>query len=204
MGKEEDEVDKAVREKWRTSFPDDFFKRMEYYPTQKIATVAKEFTTPNGETIFKQEMETTVDPYTFNPTTKIKIVTKKCRCGNPITTEMMTSHLIQLCTICGEQTCVSCRASTDREYIKPKVRGQSVCKKCWNNFAQKMIIKCPTCQQQVKEPYDVKLCVRCHKQACPSCGVQIMGGGLICVECHNSLEKMNNAQERLDSIFEQI
>jgi len=204
MGTVEDEYLRELRDSRKKSFSGDIFERMDYRSQPKHATIIEKIKTPDGKNIYKQESRVTVNPYTLEQKHETTKVTGKCSCGFPITGEMMVSDLIQPCTICGESTCQRCRAITDREYIKPEVREQSVCKKCWNNLADKMLIRCPSCGLPLKDCCDIEICVYCGKKICKSCGIPQQAAAMECSHCFLRNHHRSEAEIRADEMIGNI
>jgi len=152
----------------------------------KVRTIVK---TPSGETVYTEEKEVKIDPYTAQSEAITTYVSDACEsCGQAITGEMLALDLIRPCFVCGKKTCQRCRANTNlTEYLKPQVRGQPVCSSCWTSPAilRELIIRCPSCDQQVKDSNDIRTCGGwCREKICPSCGIQTAAGGLVCNACY--------------------
>lgn len=152
----------------------------------KVRTIVK---TRSGETVYSEEKEVKVDPYTAQNEETITYVSEVCEsCGQAITGEMLAQDLIRPCSVCGRKTCQRCRINTSAtEYLKPQVRGQTVCQDCWSSpaIAKELQIRCPSCDSPVKDHYDMKTCAGwCEQKICPSCGILTRQGGLVCRRCH--------------------
>ncbi len=206
LDNEEDDYIRALREKRRKSVSGDVFEKMEFRRPLGDSQIIEKFSTPEGEEIYTVKRKVTVDRYTLRQKHEVTYITGKCSCEFPITGEMWVSDLIQPCTICGRRTCPKCRANTDREYIKPSVRGQSVCKKCWNTMAEKMIITCPGCLQPLKECDEIKICVLCGKSICNSCGIRLdtKSNALSCDHCYRRNYYRSEAEVKADEIMNNI
>jgi hypothetical protein len=156
--------------------------------------------TPDGKTAYEIEKRVTANPYSAEQREEITHVTPPCEsCGEPIAPDMFARGDVKPCLVCGKKTCKRCRANTDLHELKPQVRGQPVCLKCWNSsfVARELFIRCPSCDQPVKDYYDIKTCTGwCNKKICPSCGVQVEVGGLVCHRCE---PKYSALKEELSS-----
>ena len=185
---------------------DDRLERMEYQKPPGKSTVRREVKTLDGETIYVEDRQITVNPYSAQQEHVIIQISHRCEsCSMPITGEMLALDLIKPCTVCRKKTCPRCRINTNlHEYLKPEVRGQSICSECWNRFAHELILGCPNCKQPVKDNYDVKCCGECGLKVCPACGVSLPGGALICRTCFGEREARIQASEAADAIFEDV
>ena len=180
-------------------------ERMEYRTPPGKSTIRREVKTRDGETIYVENREITVNPYTAQQEHVIIEISQRCEsCGMPITGEMLALDLIRPCISCQKKTCPRCRVNTNvHEYLRPEVRGQPICEPCWNRFTQQLIVLCPNCRQPVKDYYDIKRC-RCNVKVCPACGVSVPGGGLLCRRCHAAREDGREAAEVADTIFREV
>jgi len=201
LSNEEDEYLRALRERRRKSFSGDIFERMDYRPPPQHAEIEESIKGEDGEEIYSAKRHVTVDPYTLEQKQKITYTTKKCSCGEPITGQMLATELIQKCTVCGQATCPSCRANTEIEYLKPEVRGQTVCKNCFNQLASQLLLTCPTCSQPIKENKDVKVCAYCPRKICESCGIRLPIGAYVCSSCFGKHFHKSEADRLSDELF---
>jgi hypothetical protein len=195
-----DELKRMLNKNNRKS---DLLDRMEYRKPPGKATVRREVKTPDGEIIYIEDRQITVNPYSAQQEHIIVQISHKCECcGMPVTGEMLALDLIRPCTSCQKKTCPRCRINTNlHEFLKPEVRGQTVCNECWNRFAHELIVHCPNCKQPVKNHYDIKTCNNCEDKICPACGISLPSGGLICSRCFREREASLEAAEYADSIF---
>ncbi len=182
---DDDELRKLLRErKGRRNYAN----RMPYKGKLGISKVRTIVKTRSGETVYAEEKEVNVDPYTAQNEETTTYVSDGCEsCGQAITGEMLALDLIKPCFVCGRKTCQRCRANTSvSEYLKPQARGQAVCQDCWNSpaIAKELQIRCPSCESPAKDHYDIKTCAGwCEQKICPSCGVLTPQGGLVCRRC---------------------
>jgi predicted amidophosphoribosyltransferase len=88
------------------------------------------------------------------------------------------------------------------EYLRPEIRGQPLCQTCYQLHFHNLIVTCPSCQQAVKDTYDVKRCTHCYRSTCPSCGVPIPKGGMLCGPCYEERENEGRASEAADALFQ--
>lgn len=133
MGIDIDELRRLLEGKRRKP---DVFDRMQYRGKPAKTRIVREVRTPDGEPIYTEIREVTVNPYTTEQEHKVVYVTRRCPvCGLPITGEMLATDQIKLCILCGRPTCPRCRANTDiDEWIRPEIRGQPICLECWTKF----------------------------------------------------------------------
>ena len=182
---DDDNLRKLLKERKRRKGYADRMPYRKKVGVSKIRTIVK---TPSGETVYSEEKEVKINPYTAENEETTTYVSDKCGCGRPVTGEMLALDLIKPCFVCRRITCQSCRANTNQtEYLKPQVRGQPVCTSCWTSPAilREMMIRCPSCDQPVKDYYDIKTCGGwCRDKICPSCGIQTHTGGLVCNACY--------------------
>jgi hypothetical protein len=122
----------------------------------------------------------------MQPEIKILKEALKCRCGQPFDEHMLMSDQVKICTVCDDVTCVRCWANTDqREYLRAEIRGQTICKSCYNALGERLFIKCPSCGQTLRDYYDMKICAGwCRRMICPSCGIPGQVGQLVCRKDH--------------------
>lgn len=182
---DEDELKRLLKERRRgSSGPLDGMDLKSSVGDSVIKEVVK---TRDGKTAYEIEKRVSANPYSAEQREEITHVTPPCEsCGEPITSVMFAQGDVKPCLTCGKKTCPRCRANTDLHELKPQVRGQPVCLKCWNSsfVARELFITCPTCKQPVKDGYDVKTCLGwCGRKICPSCGVHAESEGLVCGEC---------------------
>ncbi len=200
----EDDYVKALREKRKMSSSGDIFERMDHRPPPKHAEIEETMRSIDGEEIYSQKRRVTVDPYTLEQKHKITYTTKKCGCGEPITGQMLATELIQKCVMCGESTCPSCRANTEVDYLKPEVRGQTVCKNCFNQVAGQLLLTCPSCRQPIGETRDIKRCAYCPSKICESCGVKLPIGAYVCSNCFVKHFHRSEAERYSEELFKGI
>ena len=195
-----DDLKRMLDKKKRT---DDALDRMNYQKPPGKSTVRREVKTPDGETIYIEDRQITVNPYTAQQEHVIIQISHKCEsCGMPITGEMLSLDLIRPCMCCHKKTCPRCRVNTNlHEYIKPEVRGQALCQTCWGRHIQTLVVTCPNCKQPVKEYYDVKQCGQCGYKVCPACGVSLPSGALVCGSCFAERQARLEAVESANAIF---
>jgi hypothetical protein len=205
MSVTEEELKQMLAE--RTN-PEDPFSRMEYKPRPGKSKTLREIKTPDGETIYIEDREITLNPYSGQQEHRIIQITKRCEsCGMPITAEMLALDEVKPCINpnCRKITCPRCRVNTNlHEYLRPEIRGQPLCQICYSTHFRNVIMMCPSCHQAAKDPYDVKLCVQCNRTTCPSCGVPIEGGGMLCGSCYEVRERQRHASEAVDTIFRDL
>ncbi len=151
------------------------------------STIKEVMKTPDGETAHEVENRSSANPYSAEQREEITHITAPCEnCGEPITTDMFARGDVKPCLVCGTKTCPRCRANTNLQELKPQDRGQPVCLKCWNSsfVAGELFIRCPSCDQPVRDYYDIKTCIGwCDRKICPSCGIQATSRGLVCERC---------------------
>lgn len=144
--------------------------------------------TPDGETVYTEEKQVTVDPFAPHQEEIVTEVSPRCEsCGQLLTREMF-SFDVKPCFVCKKKTCSRCRPNTNvTEFLKPEVRGQPICFDCWNSaFIMKQLqITCPSCGHPVRNYDDIKTCMGwCREKRCQSCGIPTDQGGLVCGKCH--------------------
>jgi len=196
------ELKRQLAEK-KTDSHDDPFTKMEHEPAPGKARTRREIRTADGETIYVEEREITVNPYSAQQEHTIVQISHRCEsCQLPITGEMFSLDLIKPCVSCQKKTCPRCRINTNlHEYLKPEIRGQALCQSCWDRHAHTLVVTCPNCKQPVKDYYDVKRCSHCDLKVCPACGVPLPGGALICGSCFTEREAHLEAREVANAIF---
>lgn len=156
-------------------------------PEGARVAVSKQITDEKGNVLYEERDETSINPWTAQPERKVVYTTRKCEgCSLPLTAEMLSTDQVKPCILCGKVTCPRCRVNTEvTEYLKPEVRGQPLCGNCFHTFTRSLIIVCPSCDQPAKSYYDIKTCAGwCSSKVCPSCGIQVELGGLVCRRCH--------------------
>jgi hypothetical protein len=183
---DEDDLRRILRERQRKglnhSEPNDDH---EISPS-KFVTIYK---ADDGTEYLREERVVRVDPYSPQQTEIATITSRRCEtCNEPISKELFLSGLVRPCFVCKRGTCPKCRANTDlHEFLRPEVRGQPVCMNCWNSktILEQLMIHCPSCRQRVRNYSDIKQCAGwCEEKLCPSCGIQVESGGLVCNRCH--------------------
>lgn len=204
MSMTEEELKQMLAEKSNRGDP---FSRLEYKPKPGKSKTLREIRTPDGETIYVERREVSLNPYNAEQEHSIIQITKRCEsCSMPITGEMLAMDEIKPCVNprCRKITCPRCRVNTNlHEYLRPEIRGQSLCQTCYSTHFRNVIMSCPSCHQTIKDSYDAKTCAHCERIACPSCGVPIEGGGMLCGHCHEEHEQMERAAHEADAIFQE-
>lgn len=187
----------------KKSGSDDPFAKMEHKPAPGKSKTRREIRTPDGETVYVEDREVTVNPYSAQQEHTIIQISHRCEsCQMPITGEMLSLDLIKPCVSCQKRTCPRCRVNTNlHEYLKPEIRGQALCQTCWDRYAHTLVVTCPNCKQPVKDYYDVKHCGHCGSNVCPACGVPLPGGALICSSCFAERDARLHADESANAIF---
>jgi hypothetical protein len=199
-----DDLDRMLGKKTSTS-RDDPFGKVEYKPPPPRARNYREIRTPDGETIYRELSEQTINPYSLQQESHIIQISNRCQsCLSPITGEMLSLDLIRPCLRCHKLTCPRCRCNTNLDELKPQYKGQTLCQVCWEKHYNELLISCPNCGQPVKDSYDVKKCPDCEEATCPACGVPVPGGALICGQCFRNRENYRAASDAANELFKDL
>lgn len=158
------------------------------------------YRSPDGAEIFREEKVVDIDPRTAQQAEFITRTSRPCdRCNGPITKEMLDTCSYGTCFVCDFLVCANCMANTNlNEYLRPEVRGQTVCKKCWTTreILERLMIHCPSCNQRVRNYSEIKQCAGwCKKALCPSCGIPTETG-LACNLCNLKIAIFNQEVHR--------
>ena len=200
-GIDSDDLDRMLGKRKATN-PDDPFNKAEYKPPPPRARNYREIRTPEGETIYTEISEQTVNRYSAQQESRIIQISHRCEsCRMPITGEMLSLDVIRPCVLCHKRTCQRCRANTSLNELKPQYRDQSICQTCCDTHFHRLVASCPNCMQPVKDAYDVKTCVDCGEAVCPACAVPLPGGALICGPCFRKREWYRQAAEKTNELF---
>ena len=181
---DEDGLRRLLKEK-KTEGPSSQGKENDFSPSRFVSI----YKADDDKEYLREERIVRVSPYSTEQTEIAITTSRRCEtCNEPISKEDLLSGRVKPCFVCKRGTCPKCRANTDlNEYLRPEVRGQTVCMNCWNSktILEQLMIHCPSCGQRVRNYTDIRKCAGwCGEKLCPSCGIQTGSDSLVCSNCH--------------------